>query len=555
MLVFLRRYRDEVILCVNNLSRFAQFVELDLREFSGQVPLELWGEIPFPADRRAAVPPDARTAQLSLVPPDAGRSGPKRQDRIVNQEALLGFLDGKRWFGDKGRALLSAAMRETIPVTWPAAKKRYAVGRADVVTDIGVSTYQLFVVQQNAGEADEPAEALEEAEFLRILADAFMKKGGMKFESGETRWIFGIEGKAPLVVPPHGHIALVSAEQTNSSVVLDRLAILKLYRKLEPGVHPDVEVTRFLTVEKRFMHTPVLLGTIRFEDRNGTTIAGMMQEYVANAVDGWGFALDCARAYFDADEGSDVPLPFQEEAEDLGTITRSLHETLSSGRPASDFDLRTATTADVRRWTSNATRTIEQALASLARAVAENRLSRDHLVAAGEIATRGRRYVAWVNDLATVIDTDAGANARTHGDLHLGQVLRSEAGRFLVIDFEGEPARPLAERRARHSPLRDVAGMLRSFAYAAAEASKRADPRVAAARAMRWENGARGAFLRGYFAHQKGLPGLLPESRSNIESLLRLFEAEKIFYELQYELAHRPDWVWIPLRGVATVFA
>jgi maltose alpha-D-glucosyltransferase/alpha-amylase len=473
----------------------------------------------------------------------------------VNQEGLLRFLHGKRWFGDKGRAIMSATVRETIPVTWPGARHRYAVGRADVVTDVGVSTYQLLLVRDDANDDSPPVDALDEAEFLRILADAFMKQGGTSFESGETRWVFEIEGKTSLVVPPHGRIALASAEQTNSSVIMDRVAILKLYRKLEPGVHPDVEVTRFLTVEKRFMHTPVLLGTIRFEDRNGTTIAGMMQEYVANAVDAWAYVLDNARPYFDADEGSDPPLPFQEEAEQLGTIIRSLHETLAAGRPAGDFDLRTATTADVRRWTSNATRTIEQALAALARAGAENRLPREHLAAAEEIAARGPRYVAWVNDLATVVDTDAGANARTHGDLHLGQVLRSEAGRFLVIDFEGEPARPLAERRARHSPLRDVAGMLRSFAYAAAEASKRSDRSDAAAQASRWENGARGAFLRGYFADQNGQPGLLPESRSNIESLLRLFEAEKIFYELQYELDHRPDWVWIPLRGVATVFA
>jgi trehalose synthase-fused probable maltokinase len=300
----------------------------------------------------------------------------------------------------------------------------------------------------------------------------------------------------------------------------------------------------------------VLLGTIRFEDRHGSTTAGMMQEYVQGAVDGWAYTLDRSRPYFEADDGSSDPAPpIQEDAEDLGGVTRGLHEALASGKKGTAFDLRPATMADVRRWTSSATRTVEQALAALKRAVAENRVTRGDRVAAEAIAARGHRYVAWVNDLATVVDTDAGGNVRTHGDLHLGQVIRSAAGAFLVIDFEGEPARPLADRRARHSPLRDVAGMLRSFAYAAAEGSKKSGAGVRDARAAKWENAMRGAFLRGYFSEQNGRPGLLPHSRGNIESLLRLFEAEKIFYELQYELDHRPDWVWIPLRGVARVFS
>jgi maltokinase len=468
----------------------------------------------------------------------------------VSQESLLKFLDGKRWFGEKGRAVRSAALRETIPITWPGAKNRYAVGRLEVVTDIGVSIYQLFLVQS----AKELTDALDEPEFRRFLADAFVKKGGTTFETGGTRWTFKIEGKKALVVPPNSPITLAAAEQTNSSVIMNREAILKLYRKLEPGVHPDIEVTRFLS-QQRFVHTPVLLGTIQFEDRHGSTVAGMMQEYVQGAVDGWKYTLDSTRDFFETDAAADPALPFQDEAEQLGVVTRALHEALASGRKGGDFDLQEATKADVRRWTSSATRTVEQALVSLERAAAEKRVSREQLPAAAAILTRGRRYVAWINDLAAVVNADAGANARTHGDLHLGQVIRSATGQFLVIDFEGEPARPLAERRARHSPLRDVAGMLRSFAYAAAESSKKSAKDAADARSSRWENGCRGAFLRGYFSSPKGRAGLLPKSRSNTESLLRLFEAEKVFYELQYELDHRPDWVWIPLRGVAKVFS
>jgi maltose alpha-D-glucosyltransferase/alpha-amylase len=469
----------------------------------------------------------------------------------VKHETLLRYLEGKRWFGDKGRTIRSATLRDAIPITWPGAARDYIVARVDVVTDAGPSVYQLFLVRGS----DDPRDALEEPEFRRILADAFGKRGGTAFQGGDVRWIIESEGKKAVKVPPNAPIDLASAEQSNSSIILNRQAILKLYRRLESGVHPDVEVTRFLTIEKRFIHTPVLLGTIRFEDKNGATVAGMMQEYVQGAVDGWDYTLECSRDYFAARGASEPALPFQTEAEQLGTVVRALHETLASGKKGSAFELQPAGSADVRRWTSGARRTVEQALAALRRAVGENRLPREHHSAAEEIVARGPRYVAWVNDLATVVDSDAGANARTHGDLHLGQVIRSAAAEFLVIDFEGEPARPLAERRARHSPLRDVAGMLRSFAYAAAEGSKKSDADTGGTRAMRWENGTRGAFLRGYFAEPKGRAGLLPTSRSNIESLLRLFEAEKTFYELQYEIDHRPDWVWIPLRGVAKVFS
>jgi trehalose synthase-fused probable maltokinase len=467
----------------------------------------------------------------------------------ASDRTILEFLGDKRWFGEKGRTLTAAAVRELIPVTWPGAKQKYAVGRVDVATDEGTSVYQLFLVEG----ADEPRDALEEPEFRRLLADAFAK--GAEFGPRETRWIIAREGKKALVVPANAPIALASGEQSNSSIVLNDEAILKLYRRLERGVHPDVEVTRFLTVTRAFPHVPVLLGTIRFEDAGGTTIAGMLQEFVIGAVDGWTYALDCSRAYFAADASAEVP--FQAEANQLGIVTRAMHEVLASGDAGSEFELRMATPADVRRWTDGAVRTVQRALAALARSVDRKTLPHQQRKAAAELADQGERYVSSVAAIADEIRQDAGANTRTHGDYHLGQVIRSAADRFLIIDFEGEPARPLAERRARQSPLRDVAGMLRSFAYAAAEGAKQAKAGVADARASRWEESSRGSFLRGYFAEPPVREGreLLPASHENVARLLRLFETEKVFYELQYELDHRPDWVWIPLRGITKVFA
>jgi trehalose synthase-fused probable maltokinase len=183
--------------------------------------------------------------------------------------------------------------------------------------------------------------------------------------------------------------------------------------------------------------------------------------------------------------------------------------------------------------------------------VGVGRLPRELVSGAWAIARRGAVFEQRAGEAARELSADAGSKTRVHGDYHLGQVLRSGPGEFFIIDFEGEPARPLAERRARHSPLRDVAGMLRSFAYAAAAASGGPGDE----RAASWERTAREGFLRGYLRETSAATGLLPQSAENTQRLITLFETEKVFYELQYELDHRPDWVWIPLRGIATLNA
>ena len=468
----------------------------------------------------------------------------------MGEKGILDSLADKRWFGEKGRALRSATVRETIPVTWPGVQREYAVQRVEVATDAGSADYQIFV----APGQDEARDALEEPEFRRLLADLFVK--GAEFQGGHAKWIVANEGKKGLVVPPRAPIALASGEQSNSSIILNEEAILKLYRKLEPGIQPDVEVTRFLTVDRAFPHVPVLLGTIRFEDESGTTIAGMLQEFVRGAVDGWKHALASSRAYFAAAGAGEADPPFSEESNQLGVVTRAMHEALASGHAGTDFDMRAASADDVRRWTDGALRTVRRALAALDRALEQKTLPRGHRDQAAAIARDADRWASSVGAIAAAVREDAGANTRTHGDYHLGQIIRSAAAQFLVIDFEGEPARPLDERRARQSPLRDVEGMLRSFAYAAAEGAKSAPEKVAAVRAERWEKNARESFLRGYFDSPAGeSAALLPRSRDNIARLLRLFETEKVFYELQYELDHRPDWVWIPLRGITAVSA
>lgn len=455
-------------------------------------------------------------------------------------EELLAFLRTKRWFGDKARRIRAVTVRDSIAVEWPNSDKPFSVMRVDVDADEGASTYQMFIERGTGRIAD----ALEDSDFRRGLIDAFVQD--LVFEEGGVRWRFTSEGKSTLVAPPTAVIRLSGAEQSNSSIIIDGQAILKLFRKLEPGIHPDVEVTRFLTIDRQFVHVPVLLGTVAFEDSHGTTIAGMLQELVPGAVDAWSYALQMAGAFDDTAQ-------FEVDAEQLGTVTRALHETLASGDRGSDFEHRKVSDDDLRTWTRQTNDMIDRATTSLRRAISAGSVPARSVEQAKAVAEGGERVASRVLQGAQEIGADRGAKTRTHGDYHLGQVLRSARGQFLVIDFEGEPARPLSERRAHQSPLRDVAGMLRSFAYAAAvsaaDAGGGADARE---RARTWEEQARDAFLRGYFRESaSGKHATLPSTRENADRLLALFETEKIFYELQYELDHRPDWVWIPLNGIA----
>lgn len=463
-------------------------------------------------------------------------------NRTRDAAALLAFLRDKRWFGDRTRALRGATVREEVPVVWPGSTKRFAVLRVDVETDHGTSTYQLFT----GPDTDTLADALEDADFRRGLLDGFTE--GLEFEGAGTRWQLRTEGKRPLIIPPGTAIRLSRTEQSNSSVIVDGLAILKIFRRLEPGIHPDVEITRFLT-ERRFLHVPVLLGTIRFSDRQGETVAGMLQELVPGAVDGWTYALAVSRRWLAGAGHGDQP-PFARDARQLGEVTRTMHETLGAGARGSGFDARPVSDADLDGWLARTTAMIDRAEGSLRQALQAGRIPDAHRGLAEGVGRSIGAIRARIPAMTAAIGADRGRLTRTHGDYHLGQVIRSAAGQFFVIDFEGEPARPLAERRAHQSPLRDVAGMLRSFAYAGAVGSADAGG-AAEARAEAWETQARETFLGAYFQAGNTTLGLLPADATRARGLVSLFETEKVFYELQYELDHRPDWVWVPLRGIA----
>jgi trehalose synthase-fused probable maltokinase len=501
----------------------------------------------------------------------------------LDGEPLARFLAGRRWFGEKarleaggtasagGRAGARIAAVVPLDLAPPAA---LAVVEVDV-GDGHIARYQLPLVVRpladrgaRAGappgavlaavEADDGRallfDATEDAAFRRALGAAFAR--GATFGGGESGLTLLVEPVAGGGRPwPGGEADALesrvgSAEQSNTSIVYGDQAILKLFRRLEEGENPDVEIGRFLTTRTTFRNTPALLGTVTLLGRGGQrSVAGMLQRFVPGSADAWSYALERLAAYL---HSGGAGHHFVDDAAELGRVTRALHEALASDPADAEFAPRRAAADDVRRWADGARRSMTAGLALL-----ESRAAALPAAAAAEarglLARRGE-FAALVDAAADAVAGHAGALIRHHGDYHLGQVLRAPDGTFYVIDFEGEPARPLAERRERHGALRDVAGMLRSFGYAAAAGAMAAGGDRAASLAERWEGEVRGAFLAGYETGGEGERGgssILPDDADARRQLLSLFEIEKAFYELAYELNNRPDWVWIPMHGIA----
>ena len=485
-------------------------------------------------------------------------------------DAVRAYLAGRRWFGAKGRAIRSVRVEGVVPVSWPDEPAQYfgiAVLRLEV--DAGsVLRYQLPLGLTGAEDVDDSQRlALVESEgamrhalvdatilpsFRDGLAAAF--RSGAVFAADGRTWRVEAIGDGSVELPHDSQVG--AAEQSNTSVIYGSEAICKLFRRLEPGVNPDVEIARFLTTRTQFRNTPQLLGVITLEQGGVQYVAGMLSRFLPGSRDAWAHALERIAAYLGAPDRGEPRNPFADESRQLGAVTRALHEALSSDEDDPAFAPSFATDDEVQQWSAAALARLDEAMERLAaRTITLEGQTQAHaralLQRRGALEERVRGYADEVRAAG-----DPGMRIRHHGDYHLGQVLRTRDGQWMIIDFEGEPARPLEERRARHSPLRDVAGMMRSFAYAAAAGAMQTggvgrDPQVEI-RAARWEREAREHFLGGYLgARGAAADAVLPSTPAGTAALLALFEAEKLFYELGYELDNRPAWAWIPLRGIA----
>jgi len=490
---------------------------------------------------------------------------------LVASDDWLRFLGKQRWFADRGGSAASARVETAIPLPWGDGALAFALvrvrsGTHDDVYQIPVGARlvhadalpeQSIVASVDLyGQAISVFDAVYDPEFQRGLADALANAVVAVDRAREARWITESVSEKRLVVPDQTVIRVGSAEQSNTSIIFDREAIFKLFRKLEEGIHPDLELNEFLTLRAGFAHTPAVIATARFERRGMPTVSGVLQEYLPDSRDAWTYAVECAEPYFTAPPGDRDPKNrFLPDATRLGEVTRLLHEALASDHDDPAFAPERATPENLDRWAQRTRQTIRDAMAALERRLPD--IHRDRAAEAQILTQRRDRYLDWVNEIVDSLGDDLGARTRAHGDYHLGQILHTASGEFMVIDFEGEPTRPLEERREKISPLRDVAGMLRSFGYAAAtmamSVEKTTDLATRELRAGRWERDVRAAFLSGYLGPDDGRTraGILPVDESHVKMLIALFETEKAFYELSYELNHRPDWVGIPMRGIS----
>jgi maltose alpha-D-glucosyltransferase / alpha-amylase len=608
VVAFLRTLGEERTLVVANLARSAQFVEIDLSRFEGQVPVELFGPTRFP--RIGQLPyfvtlgpygyfwfrlqPDEREEEAAATPPPTLTSSGSWAgaldvgSRRALEAAFPRFLVGQRWFGAKGRRISTVELAEAIPLNGGHDGTGGIVALVDVTfTEGEPSTYALPLVGRREGEdigAEHVVARVEAADGPWLLVDGLRDPGTCRallelierrrVARGQARRLAGsrAEGFARLrgegsLEPQFGW-----GEQSNTSVQYGDRLVLKLFRRIGQGVHPELEVGRFLTDRTTFRHAAPTAGAIELTGGGAATTIAILQGYVQNEGDAWRYALDAIRESFEralalpADQSAppaaaavmdmvgelpslltyDLIGPFLGSAWLLGRRTAQLHLALGS-RPDDPTFAPEPITRMYQRSLYQAMRT--QATGTL------RRLTRIRIVpGVGEVLARQGE----VPSRFAVITGEriSGQRIRTHGDFHLGQVLWT--GRdFVIIDFEGEPARPLSERRIKRSPLRDVAGMLRSFDYATRTAMR--SPWVEdlsfEARgslgewAKAWTHWVSATFLGHYF-EIAGTSPLLPETQDERRRMLHAYLLDKAMYAVAYELDNRPDWLDVPVAGV-----
>jgi len=596
ILAYLREHEGETILCVANVGRSAQAVELDLTQFSGRVPVELSGGAVFPMIGQLSylltLPPYgfywfSLTADAKPPAWSSATSGPAVEHHtfvlrrslseitengsrtILQNELLPAYVRQRRWFQQKDSNI--GAMELALSAQIGTDGDCFLYTEISVSADGGQTRYALPLAIAWEDQPSNPFEAplalarVRKGARVGLLTDAFASPALARTIVDGLRTKKRLQlGEAEIVFCPTEHfletqqelqqasLEWPGAEQTNSTMVVGRQMVIKLLRRLGSGSHPEGEMNRYLT-DKGFEGSPPLYGEMRRIDANGETATVVIaQGYVFNQGDGWEWTVDRLSRIVDegatpfSDSGESAFGQYGEFARRAGLRIGQMHKLLADPSENPSFAPEEITPA---RAGAMGTRILAQFDAAMAAA----KSSRD-----SEIATTVHGLVTRRSDLATQIASRAALaegqlRTRIHGDLHLGQLL--VAGEDVqIIDFEGEPGKSLEERLRKYLPLRDVAGMLRSFDYAAHEAERRtkqAGGGEGAARAAailtEFRTFAGKALLEGY---EEGIGRKLSDRE---QSLLELLMLEKAAYEICYESANRPDWMIVPLKGLDSI--
>ena len=622
VLAYVREYESEKILCIANLSRFLQAIELDLSKWKGLVPVELFSsnEMPVVGDNpyfltmgphafywfamqpRAAPSIQSDGAQPARVLPEVRVAGGWEAALVGGSKealeaVLLGYIPQRRWFGGKARRIKTATITDVVSV--PGAEGNsyltsVVIGYAEGDPD----TYMLPVAYANAAEAPHILErwpqsavawirnqgedargllydALGPPNFAEAILGAIARRrraaGGMGTLVGSTTRAFA-RLRGPETIRLEAQLSV--AEQSNNSVIFGERLMLKVFRRLEEGVNPELEVGRFLTEKTTFGHIAPLAGSLEYRRAKGEPISiAILQAYVPNQGDAWQYTLNTLAHFFTAPElvGAQPPaMPrslleasklepseiatkaiggYLDSARLLGRRTAELHAALASDPDDPAFAPERITALDQR--------SIYQSLSGLSmRATDLLRTQLNKLPA--DARDEGRKVLELESRITHILKSFLArrlntTRIRVHGDYHLGQVLYTGHD-FVIIDFEGEPTRSLYERRLKRLAMRDVAGMLRSFSYAS-QAALRSEHAPAGRLAELhswsrfWADSVSAVFLKSYLS-TAGSASWVPQSQEDLELQLTTMLLEKALYELRYEMNLRPDWVRIPLRGI-----
>ncbi|MEI7592066.1 MAG: maltose alpha-D-glucosyltransferase [Actinomycetes bacterium] len=638
VLAFTRSDGDETVLVVANLSRFAQSVNLDLHDFRGTVPVELFGGTEF-----ALIHEGGYNLTLgpygfywfSLQPQHHDESGhgtapdelpvlsvaddwrqlflSRGRGRAALNRAWPAFFERNRWYGGRSRTLRTAEVFDAVPMSPGQGNPAALIALVHVEYAEGESETYVVPLTVAAGPladvvvADHPHAAIAWVDvaaggervllFDATVDDAFMHltlsqfKRNRTFDSNagaEMRMTSSTELRR-LVNPGQSiggdrdfTVSRAAVEQSNTSAIFGHEVVMKIFRRAQEGVNPDLEVGQYLT-DRLFAHSPRILGAIEYQAGQGEPrTLGVLNAYVPNERDAWHYTLDALGLFYESamqmlpDESLDIPLwgsmldyvglappddiadaigPYLDSAVMLGRRTAELHVALAEGDTEA-FRPEPFTTLYQRALFQSMRVQIRPTLQLIRRSL-------------GQLTGQGRRDAELIVDSESAIierfeairahRIDA-SRIRVHGDFHLGQVLH--AGRdFVIIDFEGEPSRSPTERRIKKSALTDVAGVVRSYQYAS-EAGLRAfadrglvlpdQLDALARRGQAWQSWVTIRFLSGYLEQAAGQV-FLPQDRNDIASLLVAHQLDKALYEVRYDLGHRPSWAAIPLRGIASM--
>ncbi len=607
VLAYCVSYEDEVVLCVANLARSAEPVELDLSAFKGRVPIELLSRSAFPPigdlpylltlqpyafywfllTSEAEAPswhselPPVIPELATLVLPQGWRSFlDGREQEKFTSEVLPSYLPTQRWFAAKdqqvaGYSTLARALLGTADSGWlldiveveVAGGERQAyflpLAIAWETRDEDLARFLPYALcrVRSGARSGLIHDAYAAAGYMHDILAALRARRTVAASTGEIRFV-PTEKLEEMTFEQDPDVRAMGVEQSNTSIVIGKKIVAKGYRRLHRGVHIELEVARYLTETVDYPNTPPLLGSVEHVAPDGTpTALCILQGFVDSQGDGWRYTLNHLARVLDqtgTDPAASTGLPdpthiYLVQVRTLGTRTGELHRAFgrTTGDPA--FDPEPVAQSDLEMWAAQVRSLAGDALAALERA--RDGLPEATRELADSILARRATLETLIGELVPRQTT--AAKTRYHGDFHLGQVLVVRDD-WMLIDFEGEPLRSLEERRAKHSPLRDVAGMLRSFDYAGwATLFNATEDRPEDFEQLRpvvdaWKERAIDAYLTGYQEAVAGSPSY-PTDADEAQALLDLFLIEKAAYEIRYEIGNRPAWLRIPLSGLQTL--